>query len=118
MFERAGKDVLEKLEDNKWYYYFQRDDLRYGSVTNRPNNLHGVELNLNFRPNRKASLSAGLKASLGTNNDTDSLDFERTQLQPRLSANFAPTPMWNLFGNLTYLYDKSSGLAAVAMMDG
>jgi hypothetical protein len=118
MFERAGTDVLEKLEDNKWYYYFQRDDLRYGSVTNRPNNLHGVELNLNFRPNRKASLSAGLKASLGTNNDTDSLDFERTQLQPQVSANFAPTPMWNLFGNLTYLYDKSSGLAAVAMMDG
>ena len=118
MFERAGTDVLEKLEDNKWYYYFQRDDLRYGSVTNRPNNLHGVELNLNFKPNRKASLSAGLKASLGTNNDTDSLDFERTQLQPQVSANFAPTPMWNLFGNLTYLYDKSSGLAAVAMMDG
>jgi len=118
MFERAGKDVLEKLDDNTWYYYFQRDDLRYGSVTNQPSNLHGVELNLNFRPNHKASLSAGLKASLGTNNDTDSLDFERTQLQPQVSANFAPTPMWNLFGSLAYMYDKSNGLAAVAMMDG
>ncbi len=118
MFEKAGKDVLKKLDNNTWYYYFQRDNLRYGSVTNQPSNLHGVELNLNFRPNHKASLSAGLKASLGTNNDTDSLDFERTQLQPQISANFAPTPMWNLFGSLAYFYDKSSGLAAVAMMDG
>lgn len=118
MFEKAGKDVLEKRDNNKWYYYFQRDDLRYGSVTNQPTNLHGVELNLNFRPNHKANLSAGLKASLGTNNDTDSLDFERTQLQPQVSANFAPTPMWNLFGSLAYMYDKSNGLAAVAMMNG
>jgi len=118
MLERAGTDVLEKLDDNNWYYYFQRDDLRYGSVTNQPSNVHSVELNLNFRPDRRASLSAGLKASLGTNPDTDSLDFERTQLQPQLSASFAPTPMWNLFGSLAYMYDKSNGLAAVAMMDG
>jgi hypothetical protein len=118
MFERAGTGVLEKLPDNNWYYYFQRDDLRYGSVTNQPSNLHAVELNLSFRPDHKATLSAGLKASLGTNPDTDSLDFERTQLQPQVSANFAPTPMWNLFGSLSYMYDKSNGLAAVAMMDG
>jgi len=118
MFERAGTDVLEKLEDNKWYYYFQRDELRYGSITNQPSNQHAVELNLNLRPNHKISYSAGLKASLGTNNDTDSLDFERTQLQPQVSANFAPTPMWNLFGSLGYMYDNSNGLAAVAMMDG
>jgi hypothetical protein len=118
MFERAGTDVLEKLPDNNWYYYFQRDDLRYGSVTNQPSNLHGVELNLNFRPDPKATLTAGLKASLGTNGDTDNLDFERTQLQPHLSASIAPTPLWNLFGSLSYMSDKSNGLAAVAMMDG
>jgi len=118
MFESAGKDVLVKLDDNSWYYYFQRDDLRYGSVTNQPKNRHGVDLSLNFRPDPKASLSAGLKASLGTNGDTDSLDFERTQMQPQLSASIAPTPLWNLFGSLSYMYDKSNGLAAVAMMDG
>ncbi len=118
MFEKAGKGVLEKLPDNGTYYYFQRDDLRYGSVTNQPSSLHGVELNLNFRPNYKASLSAGLKASRGTNNDTDSLDFERTQLQPQVSVNLAPTLKWNLFGSLAYMYGKSNGLAAVAMMDG
>ena len=118
MFEKAGKDVLEKLEDNTWYYYFQRDDLRYGSVTNQPSNLHGVELKLNLMPNHKANFSAALKASLGTNNDTDSLDFERTQLVPQVSANFVPTPKWNLFSSLGYMYEKSNGLAAVAMMDG
>jgi outer membrane receptor protein involved in Fe transport len=100
------------------YYYFQRDELRYGSITNQPTNLHGMELNLNFRPNHKITLSTDLKASLGTNSDTDSLDFERTRLQPQISVNFAPTFKWNLFSSLTYMYEKSNGLAAVAMMDG
>ena len=118
MFERAGKTALDTLPGNTKYYYFQRDELRYGSITNQPTNLHGVELNLNFRPNHKVSFSTGLKASLGTNSDTDSLDFERTRLQPQVSANFAPTAKWNLFSNLTYIYEKSNGLAAVAMMDG
>lgn len=118
LFERAGNTILDTLPGNTKYYYFQRDQLRYGSITNQPTNLHGVELNLNFRPNHKVSFSADLKASLGTNSDTDSLDFERTRLQPQVSANFAPTAKWNLFSSLTYIYEKSNGLVAVAMMDG
>jgi hypothetical protein len=118
LFEKAGQNVLHKLPDNNWWYYFQRDTLRYGSITNQPTNLHGVELDLDFKPGHKISLSANLKASLGTNSDTDSLDFERTQLQPQVSVNFAPTLKSNLFGSLTYIYQKSNGLAAVAMMDG
>ncbi len=118
LFERAGQDVLEKLPDNNWWYYFQRDTLRYGSITNQPTNLHGVELDLNFKPDHKISLSATLKASLGTNGDTDSLDFERTQLHPQVLVSFAPTLKSNVFGSVAYVYHKSNGLAAVAMMDG
>ncbi len=112
LFERSGKTLGSP------FYYFQRDSLRYGSITNQPTNLHGVDFMLDFRPNRKTNMSAGLRASLETNGDTDSLDFERTKLQPQVSANFAPTPRWNLFGSISYAYDKSNGLAAVAMMDG
>jgi len=112
LFERSGKTLGSP------FYYFQRDSLRYGSITNQPTNLHGVDFTINFRPNRKTNMSAGLRASLETNGETDSLDFERTKLQPQVSANFAPTPRWNLFGSTSYAYDKSNGLAVVAMMDG
>ncbi len=111
LFEASG-DTLAKL------WYFEREKLRYGDVTNQPTNQHGIDLTLNFRPDRRTSLSAGLRASLETNGDTDSLDFERTKLQPQVSATLAPTPEWNLFGSISYAYDKSNGLASVAMMDG
>lgn len=112
LFEKSGKTLGSP------FYYFQRDSLRYGSITNQPTNLHGVELYLDFKPDHKISLSASLKASLGTNSDTDSLDFERTQLQPQVLIGFAPTPKSNVFGSVSYVYQKSNGLAAVAMMDG
>lgn len=100
------------------FYYFEREGLRYGEVTNQPTNKHGIDLTLNFSPNRKTSLSAGLKASLETNGDNYNLDYERTRLQPQVSLILTPAPRWNLFGNASYLHDKSNGLATVAMMDG
>jgi hypothetical protein len=112
IFEEAGKSYSSP------FYYYQREELRYGQVTNQPTMVNGVELNLNLRPSQKARLSASLRASLGTNGDIDTLDLEQTKLQPNLSLNFTPTPKWNLFGNLSYIYNKSNGLAAVAMMDG
>lgn len=111
IFERSAKTASS-------LYYYEREELRYGQITNQPIMLNGVDFTLNFNPNRKTNFKAGLKASLETNSDTDTLDFERTKLQPHLSINFAPTPKWNLFTNLSYIYNKSNGLAAVAMMDG
>jgi hypothetical protein len=112
LFEKPGKD------EGAPFYYFEREDLRYGDVTNRPTNEHGVDLSLNFRPDRKTSLSTGMRASLETNGDNYNLDYERTRLQPQVSLILTPAPRWNLFGNASYLHDKSNGLATVAMMDG
>ena len=109
---------LTLLPDNGKYYYFQRDDLRYGSLTNQPSNIHNVDAYFTLRPSRQVNLSAGLKASLGTNSDTDSLDFERTSYQPHFSVNLSPTLKWSFFGDAGYIYNTSNGLAAVAMMDG
>ncbi|KPL02426.1 MAG: hypothetical protein AMJ90_05805 [candidate division Zixibacteria bacterium SM23_73_2] len=112
IFEESGKTYSSP------FYYYQREELRYSQVTNQATMLHGVDLKLNFKPDQKATLSAGIRASLETNSDIDTLDFERTRLQPNLSLTLSPNPRWNLFGNLSYVYDKSNGLAAVAMMNG
>ena len=117
-FEKAGSGEMTLLQDNSWYYYFQRDALRYGSLTNQPSMIHGVNASCTFRPHRKATFSAGLKAELGTNSDTDSLDYERTLVQPTFSVSLSPAPNWNFFSNIGYYYNTSNGLAAVAMMDG
>jgi hypothetical protein len=112
LFESSGDT------DAAPFYYFEREDLRYGEVTNRPTNEHQLNLSLNFRPDRKVILSAGLKASLQANSDNENLDFERTSIQPQASATLSPDPRWQLFASASYQSDKSNGLAAVAMMDG
>jgi hypothetical protein len=112
IFENSGQAYSSP------FYYYQREELRYGQVTNQPTMVNGMELNLNLRPSARASLSASIRASLGTNGDIDTLDLEQTKLQPTFSFNLTPDPKWNVFGNLSYIYSKSNGLAAVAMMDG
>ncbi len=112
LFERSGETETAP------FYYFEREDLRYGDVTNQPTNEHQLDLSLNFRPDGKVSLSAGLKASQQTNSDNANFDFERTSIQPQASATFSPDPRWQLFAGASYYSDKSNGLAAVAMMDG
>lgn len=112
LFERSAKDQ----EAN--YYYYEREDLRYGDVTNRPTNQHDADMAFNFRPDLKVSLSMGLKASLQTNDENTNLDYERMMIKPQLSATLSPDPRWELFGNVSYNRDKSTGLITVAMMDG
>jgi hypothetical protein len=112
LFEKSGKDEEAPV------YYYEREDLRYGNVTNQPTNQHDADLTLNFRPDLKVSLTMGLKASLQTNDENTNLDYERTMLNPQLSATLNPDPRWELFGNVSYNRDKSNGLITVAMMDG
>ncbi len=112
LFEKSAKNE----EAN--YYYYEREDIRYGDVTNRPTNQHDADVTLNFRPDLKVSLSMNLKASLETNDENTNLDYERIMLKPQLSATLSPDPRWELFGNVSYNRDKSTGLITVAMMDG
>jgi hypothetical protein len=112
LFERSGKD------EQAPFYYYEREGLRYGEVTNQPTNQHDADLTLNFRPDLKVNLTLGLKASLQTNDENTNLDYQRTILKPGLSATLSPDPRWELFGNVSYIRDKSNGLITVAMMDG
>jgi hypothetical protein len=112
LFEESGKD------EGSPFYYFEREEMRYGDVTNQPTNQHDADLTLNFHPDLKVNLSMGLRASLQTNDENTNLDYERTILKPELSATLSPDPRWELFGNVSYSRDKSTGLITVAMMDG
>jgi len=118
MFEASGNPVLAPLANNSQVFYFQRDSIRYGDITNQPTSRHGVEVSLSFKPTRKFSFSPGLKVRMETNSDNENLDFERTRLQPHFLVNISPNASWTLFGDYTYLFDKSNGLAVVPMMDG
>jgi len=122
MFEASGNPVgnpvLTPLANNTQVFYFQRDSIRYGDVTNQPASLHEVEVSLSFKPTGKFSFSPGLKVGMETNSDNENLNFERTKFQPHFSVNLSPNASWNFFGDYTYLFDKSNGLAVVPMMDG
>jgi hypothetical protein len=118
MFEASGNPGLAPLANNTQVFYFQRDSLRYGQVTNQPSSRHGVEVSLSFKPTMKFGFSPGLKVSMEKNSDNDNLDFERSKFQPYLSLNLSPNASWNFFGSYSYLLDKSNGLAVVPMMDG
>jgi hypothetical protein len=118
MFEASGNSVLTPLANNTQVFYFQRDSIRYGDVTNQPASIHGVEVSLSFKPTQKFSFSPGLKVGRETNSGNENLDFKRTKFQPHFSVNLSPNASWNFFGDYTYLFDKSNGLAVVPMMDG
>jgi hypothetical protein len=118
MFEAPGNSVLTPLANNTQVFYFQRDSIRYGDVTNQPASIHEVEVSLSFKPTQKFSFSPGLKVGRETNSGNESLDFMRTKFQPHFSVNLSPNASWNFFGDYAYLFDKSNGLAVVPMMDG
>jgi hypothetical protein len=118
LYESYGKTALHKMPSNANYYYFQRDSLRYGEFTNQPTSRIGGDLKLSLRPTGKLTLGASLRATLEKNTDLQNLDYERTIIQPMLSASLAPSSAWTLYADYSYLMDKSNGLAVVAMMDG
>jgi hypothetical protein len=118
LFERAGEDVLVQNPATGLAYYYQREALRTGEITNQPTMAHLIDASVNLRPSPKFSAQIGGTVKLESNDDLDSLDYERTVYQPTVSATFTPRPEWSLFGSYSYLYDKSNGPVAVAMMDG
>jgi len=118
LYESYGKTALHKMPDNANYYYFQRDSLRYGEFTNQPTTRFGGDLKLSLRPTSQLTLGASLRATLEKNSDLLNLEYERTILQPTLSASLTPSSAWTLYADYSYLMDKSNGLAVVAMMDG
>ncbi len=119
MFERSGRAAqLMPLPNNSFVYYFQRDDLRYGDITSLPSMVHMLNADLTFRPSQRVSLTAGINARLGSNDDAPELSLKQTSYQPRLSFNYIASDQFSFFSSYSYLYQTQNGLAAVAMMDG
>lgn len=118
LYESYGKTSLNTIPGNSNYYYFQRDSLRYGEFTNQPTSRIGGDLKLSLRPTGKVTLRASLRATLEKNSDLQNLQYERTIIQPMLSASLAPSSDWTFHADYSYLMDESNGLAVVAMMDG
>lgn len=121
MFEHNGSTGPYELTPEPGMpqvYYYQRDDLRYGDITNQPTLVHGFYLDLKLKPTRKFNFAAGVNVRLGTNSDEPELDLEQTTIQPKLSFNWMPNDKVTFMGSYSYMKFNQNGLAAVPMMDG
>lgn len=118
LLERNGSATLTPLPGNTQVFYFQRDALRYGNISNQPELSHQADFTLAYKISERASLSAGVKLLLEKNNNLDSLEYEHEMFQPNFSLNLTPHPRWAMSAGYSYYSDRSNGPLAVAMMDG
>ena len=119
MFERSGRAAnLTPPPNNSKVYYYQRDALRYGNITNLPTQVHGINLDLQFKPSPQVNFTAGVNMRLGSNSDAPELDFQQKSYQPKLAFTYVPGDKFSFFSSYSYLYQTQNGLATVAMMDG
>jgi len=121
MFEYIGSSGAHQLfpdPDMTQIYYYQRDDLRYGNITNQATFVHGFNLDLKLKPTKKFNFVAGINMRIGTNSDEPELDLKLTSIQPKISFNWIPSKKFILSGSYSYIDQSQNGLAAVPMMDG
>jgi len=119
LFERRGREELQRdYPGFPFFFYFQREDLRYQSITTAPTDRHEIDVMATYRPTSKINITFGLKAGFDKNNDLDSLDVEHTSLQPNMNITATPNPKWTFSGGYTYGFNKSRGPVAVALFDG
>lgn len=118
MFERPARGTLTNYTGAPHIYYYQRDDLRYGSMTNQPTMTHNVQLNLDYKATETLKLNGGINVRLGSNDDIPQLDYEQTTIQPKFGLTYSADENFTFYGNYSYLKHSQNGLAAVALMDG
>ena len=117
-YGRSGPDSLTPIPGTPAVYYYQRDAIRYGSVTSLPAVVNGGKLDVDYRLTPKTKLSLGLTAKIATNNDTPELEYKQTSMQPTLGFSAVPNDKFSLFTSFSYLYKTQNGIATFAMMDG
>ncbi len=121
LFEAAGyqNPLLDPLvPTSNWVFYFQREALRYQSVTSQPTQVHKFEWRSTYRPSNKYYVMLGVKGKLDKNNDLDSLDVKHLSIQPHVNFNLMPDPAWVVTAGYSYNFDKSRVPLAVALFDG
>ena len=116
----SGRDgnQVESFGITSFLYYFQREDLRYQSITTEPTMAHWIDWNSNWKPNKKTNVNFGLKFNYDKNGDLDSLDVNHMSLQPILAINYIPNPKWMVSLGYSLQHYKSSGPITVALFDG
>ena len=120
LFEYIGRDLLEPLPGAPAgrTFYFQREDIRYQSITTEPTDYHEIDWQSTWRPVSMATVNVGAKFIYDKNGDLDSLDVKHTSLQPNLALHLMPNPQWTVTGGFTYFMNTSRGPLAVALFDG
>jgi hypothetical protein len=118
LFERKGREELEINVPPGFAFYYQREDLRYQSITTEPTDRHEFDLFGTIRPTLKSSFNFGMRADFEKNSELDSLDVEHSLLQPSVSLSLTPNTRWVLTGGYVFNHYKSRGPITVALFDG
>ncbi len=115
----SGADSLEPLVPGfSFIFYFQREDLRYQTITTEPTDKHQFEWKSNWRATDMVNLNLGVRGYYDKNSDLDSLDVKHFSVLPNANINFTPDPRFVATAGYTYNYFKSRGPVAVALFDG
>jgi len=102
----------------KFFFYHEREDLRYQTITTEPTIKHDFNWVSNWRPINNVSVSLGARGSYDKNNDLDSLDVEHFAVQPNLAISLTPNPKVAITGGYTFQHNTSRGPVAIALFDG
>jgi hypothetical protein len=120
IFESRGNGTLGLLppDGDNFIFYYQREDLRYQTITTVPTSEHIFDVQFSYRPQTTYSVNFGVKGSYGKNGDLDSLDVSSFALRPNVSLNITPDPKVSLTAGFTYDLRESKGPIAIALYDG
>ena len=118
LFEMKGNDILTSPISGSFIFYWEREDLRYQSITTEPTQVHRFFWNNTYAPNGKYTLIFGVNGQYDKNGDLDSLDVKHFMLVPNLNLNITPNTKTMFSAGYTYNYSKSRGPVAVALFDG
>jgi hypothetical protein len=118
LFEANGAENLEITGPPDFVFYWQREELRYQSVTTEPTDLFEVAWRSTYKPGKMTSLNLTAKGSFDKNGDLDSLDVKHSKLNVSASVTYAPSMSWAVSGGLGYNLQKSRGPVSVALFDG
>jgi len=125
LFESQGYDVLKPAmysvsgtDTTYTIFYYQREDLRYQSITTVPTFKHSFEMTSTYRPDRHYSFTVGLKGMYDKNHELDSLDVEHFSIQPNINFTVTPNAKWSVMAGLNHNFNRSRGPVTVALFDG
>ncbi|NMC43287.1 MAG: hypothetical protein GYA46_05155 [candidate division Zixibacteria bacterium] len=119
LFEAPGRDILQPLAPNfAFIFYFQREDLRYQTITTLPTDRHEASFGGSLALGSGAGLQWNIKGVYDKNGDLDSLDVEHLSFQPTIGLTMATGGKWSYAAGYSYTYDKSRLPVTMPLFDG